>query len=127
MDEREKVRFKRLLSEQFNDNLKSLNDALDKHIQSIIYKKEFNKKAYAKHKENEEFKQKKKDYDKKYYEEHKELLLTQRKQKYHNDNDFKEQMKLKQRNRYLELNKSKNLNPNSSGSVFCSGGSNENI
>ena len=40
---------------------------------------------------------KKKDYDKQYYQEHKETLLKQRKQKYHNDNEFKEQIKLKQK------------------------------
>ena len=39
MDENEKVRFKQILSTQFNDNIKDLNDALIKHIQSITYKK----------------------------------------------------------------------------------------
>ena len=117
MDEKEKQRFKRLLTEKFNDNLKDLNDTIDKYFQSINYKKEFNKKAYNKHKENEEFKQKKKEYDKKYYQEHKEALLNQRKEKYHNDNDFKEQMKLKQRIRYSQLNNLKNRNPTSSGAI----------
>lgn len=117
MDEKEKSRFKHILSEQFHDNLKDLNDALDKHIHSMTCKKEYNRKAYIKHKENEEFKQKKKDYDKKYYQEHKETLLNQRKQKYHNDNEFKEQMKLKQKQRYSQLNKLKILNPTSSGSI----------
>ena len=117
MDEKEKVRFKQILSKEFNDNLKYLNDALDKHIQSITYKKHFNKIMYEKNKENDKFKQKKKEYDKKYYQEHKETLLKNRKEKYHNDNEFKEQMKLKQRNRYSQLNNLKNLNPTSSGSI----------
>jgi len=96
MDDKEKERFKQLLTEQFNDNLKDLNDALDKHIKSITYKKQFNKIMYEKHKQNDEFKQNKTEYDKKYYQEHKEALLNQRKQKYHNDNDFKEKVKLQQ-------------------------------
>ena len=117
MDEKEKARFKQILSKEFNDNLKDLNDALDKHIQSITYKKQFNKIMYEKNKENDEFKQKKNEYDKKYYQEHKDKLLKERKEKYHNDNEFKEQIKLKQRNRYSQLNKLKNLNPTSSGSL----------
>ena len=79
MDENEKIRFKQMLSTQFNDNLKDLNDALIKHIQSITYKKQFNKMMYNKHKENDEFKQKKKEYDKKYYEQNKDTLLSERK------------------------------------------------
>ena len=117
MDEKEKARFKQISSKEFNDNLKDLNDALDKHIQSITYKKQFNKIMYEKNKENDEFKQKKNEYDKKYYQEHKDKLLKERKEKYHNDNEFKEQIKLKQRNRYSQLNKLKSLNLNSSGSV----------
>ena len=61
MDEKEKLRFRRLLSEQFNDNLKDLNDSLDKYIQSITYKKHFNKIMYEKNKNNDEFKQKRKN------------------------------------------------------------------
>ena len=57
----EKLRFKDLLSDKFNGNLKYVNDALDKHLQSINYRKEFNKKAYIKHEENDEFKQKRKN------------------------------------------------------------------
>ena len=53
MDEKEKARFKQILSKEFNDNLKYLNDALDKHIQSITYKKHFNKIMYEKNKEND--------------------------------------------------------------------------
>ena len=106
MDENEKVRFKQILSTQFNDNIKDLNDALIKHIQSITYKKQFNKMMYSKHKENAEFIQKKKEYDMKYYEQNKDILLSKRKIKYDNDNDFKEQIKLKQKTRY-ELNKFK--------------------
>ena len=117
MDEKEKARFGQILSTKYNNNLKDLNDALDKHIQSITYKKQFNKIMYEKNKENDEFKQKKNEYDKKYYQEHKDKLLKERKEKYHNDNEFKEQMKLKQRNRYSQLNKLKNLNPTSSGSL----------
>ena len=37
MDDNEKIRFKQLLSTQFNYNLKDLNEALFKHIQSITY------------------------------------------------------------------------------------------
>ena len=117
MDETEKVRFKQLLSEKFHDNLKDLNDGLDKYIQSITYKKHFNKQMYEKNKNNDEFKEKKKEYDKKYYQEHKETLLKNRKEKYHNDNEFKEQTKLKQRNRYSQLNKLKSFDLNSSGSI----------
>ena len=117
MDEKEKARFKQILSKEFNDNLKDLNDALDKHIQSITYKKQFNKIMYEKNKENDKFKQKRKEYDKTYYQQNKDKLLKERKEKYHNDNEFKEQIKLKQRNRYSQLNKLKNLNPTSSGSL----------
>ena len=117
MDEKEKARLGQILSTKFNNNLKDLNDALDKHIQSIEYKKQFNKKMYIKHKENDEFKQKKKEYDKKYYQQNKDKLLKERKEKYHNDNEFKEQIKLKQKNRYSQLNKLKSLNPTSSGSI----------
>ena len=127
MDEKEKVRFKQLLSEQFHDNLKDLNDALEKHIKSMTYKKQFNKIMYEKHKQNDEFKQKKTDYDKRYYEENKEVLLAQRKQKYHNDNDFKEKVKLQQKNRYSELNNLKSLKPTSSGSISGSVVNGENI
>ena len=79
---------------------------------------------YSKHKENDEFKQTKKEYDMKYYEQNKDILLSKRKNKYDNDNDFKEQIKLKQKTRY-ELNKLKspllkskfNINPPSSLNV----------
>ena len=117
MDENEKARFGQILLTKYNSNLKDLNDALDKHIQSITYKKHFNKKMYIKHKENDEFKQKKKEYDKNYYQQNKDKLLKERKEKYHNDNEFKEQMKLKQKNRYSQLNKLKSLDLNSSGSI----------
>ena len=117
MDEKEKARFGQILSTKYNNNLKDLNDALDKHIQSITYKKQFNKIMYEKNKENDEFKQKKKEYDKKYYQQNKDKLLKERKEKYHNDNEFKEQIKLKQKNRYSQLNKLKSLDFNSSGSI----------
>ena len=42
----------------------------------------------------------------KYYEQNKQILLSKRKNKYDNDNEFKEQQKLKQKKRY-ELNKLK--------------------
>ena len=117
MDEKEKARFGQILSTKFNNNIKDLNDALDKYFQSIEYKKQFNKLMYEKNKENDEFKQKRKEYDKQYYQQNKDKLLKERKEKYHNDNEFKEQMKLKQKNRYSQLNKLKSLNLNSSGSV----------
>ena len=117
MDEKEKARFGQILLTKYNSNLKDLNDALDKHIQSITYKKQFNKIMYEKNKENDEFKQKRKEYDKQYYQQNKDKLLKERKEKYHNDNEFKEQMKLKQKNRYSQLNKLKSLSLNSSGSV----------
>ena len=72
MDEKEKARFGQILSTKFNNNLKDLNDALDKHVQSIEYKKHFNKIMYEKNKNNDKFKEKKKDYDKQYYTEHKQ-------------------------------------------------------
>ena len=117
MDEKEKARFGQILSTKFNNNIKDLNDALDKYFQSIEYKKQFNKLMYEKNKENNEFKQKRKEYDKQYYQQNKDKLLKERKEKYHNDNEFKEQIKLKQRNRYSQLNNLKNLNPTSSGSI----------
>ena len=98
MDENEKIRSKQILSTHFNGNIKDLNDALNKHIELITYKKEFNKMMYMKNKENNEFIQKKKEYDMKYYEQNKDMLLSKRKIKYDNDNDFKEQIKLKQKN-----------------------------
>ena len=79
MDEIEKIRFKQILSTQFNNNIKNLNDALTKHINSISYKKEFNKMMYFKNKENNEFIQKKREYDMKYYEQNKQILLSKRK------------------------------------------------
>ena len=117
MEEKEKARFGQILSTKFNNNIKDLNDALDKYFQSIEYKKQFNKLMYGKNKENDEWKQKKKEYDKQYYQQNKDKLLKERKEKYHNDNEFKEQIKLKQRNRYSQLNNLKNLNPTSSGSI----------
>ena len=117
MDEKEKARFGQILSTKFNNNIKDLNDALDKYFQSIEYKKQINKLMYEKNKENDEFKQKRKEYDKQYYQQNKDKLLKERKEKYHNDNEFKEQIKLKQRNRYSQLNKLKSFNLNSSGSV----------
>ena len=117
MDEKEKARFGQILSTKFNNNIKDLNDALDKYFQSIEYKKQFNKIMYEKNKKNDEFKQKRKEYDKQSYQQNKDKLLKERKEKYHNDNEFKEQIKLKQKNRYSQLNNLKNLKPTSSGSI----------
>ena len=117
MDEKEKARFGQILLTKFNNNIKDLNDVLEKYFQSIEYKKHFNKIMYEKNKENDEWKQKKKEYDKQYYQQNKDKLLKERKEKYHNDNEFKEQIKLKQKNRYSQLNKLKSLK---SGSVFGS-------
>ena len=127
MDGKEKERFRVLLLDQFHDNLKDLNDALDKHIKSITYKKQFSKIMYEKHKQNDEFKQNKTEHDKKHYQEHKDTLLNQRKQKYHNDNEFKEKVKLQQKNRYSQLNNLTSLKPTSSGSISGSVVSSENI
>ena len=117
MDEKEKARFGQILLTKFNNNLKDLNDVLEKYFQSIEYKKQFNKLMYEKNKENDEFKQKRKEYDKQYYQQNKDKLLKERKERYHNDNEFKEQIKLKQKNRYSQLNNLKNLKPTSSGSI----------
>ena len=117
MDNSEKQRFQQLLNNTFNNNLKDLNDALDKHIKNMDNKKEANKIAYVKHKEDTEFKKKKTEYDKQYYQDHKDKLLNERKQKYHNDIEYQTKTKEKQKLRYVGLNKLKNLNDNSSGSV----------
>ena len=113
----EQKEFIDIVNTHFNGNLKDANFALKKYIQSIEYKKHFNKIMYEKNKENDEWKQKKKEYDKQYYQQNKDKLLKERKEKYHNDNEFKEQIKLKQRNRYSQLNNLKSLNPTSSGSI----------
>ena len=107
MDEKVKTQFRELLHSKFNNNLNEVNEALVKHMEIVEKKKEANKSAYQKHKDNDEFKQKKKSYDKQYYNEHKPELLNARKDKYNNDNEYKEQIKLKQKARYLELNKSR--------------------
>ena len=113
----EQKEFIDIVNTHFNGNLKDANFALKKYIQSIEYKKHFNKIMYEKNKENDEWKQKKKEYDKKYYQQNKDKLLKERKEKYHYDNEFKEQMKLKQKNRYSQLNKLKSFDLNSSGSI----------
>ena len=113
----EQKEFIDIVNTHFNGNLKDANFALKKYIQSIEYKKHFNKIMYEKNKKNDEWKQKKKEYDKQYYQQNKDKLLKERKEKYHNDNEFKEQIKLKQRNRYCQLNKLKSFNLNSSGSI----------
>ena len=105
MDNSDKETFRNILQDKYNNNLKAVNDALVKYLEIVERKKEANKSAYQKHKDNEEFKQKKKDYDKQYYDEHKQELLNKRKDKYNNDNEYREQIKLKQKCRYVELNK----------------------
>jgi len=72
MDNSEKKRFQQLLNNTFNNNLKDVNDALDKHITIMNNKKQANETAYVKHKEDTEFKKKKTEYDKRYYQEHKQ-------------------------------------------------------
>ena len=104
MDEGDLEQFKKLLHDEFNNNLKELNQALVKYIELIERKKQENKSAYQRHKDNDDFMKKKKDYDKQYYTEHKQELLSSRKDKYNNDNEYKEQIKLKQKSRY-ERNK----------------------
>ena len=116
MDEKEKTQFRELLHDKFNNNFKELNEALVKYLEIVEKKKGANKSAYQKHKGNDDFKQKKKNYDKQYYNEHKHELLNARKDKYNNDNEYKEQIKLKQKARYLELNKLNSPTPKLSGS-----------
>ena len=58
MNNLEKERFQQLLNNTFNNNLKDVNDALDKHITIMNNKKQANKIAYVKHKEDNEFKKK---------------------------------------------------------------------
>lgn len=105
MGETEKTTFRELLHDIFNNNLKAVDEALWKYLEIVERKKEANKSAYQKHKDNEECKQKNKDYDKQYYNEHKQELLNKRKDKYNNDNAYREQIKLRQKCRYVELNK----------------------
>ena len=100
MDEIEKDRFRTLLKEKFNNELKLVNDTLEKYLEIIKRKQESNKAAYKKQKDDDDFKQKKKTYDKQYYENHKHELLNIRKTKYHTDDDYKEKQKQKQKNIY---------------------------
>ena len=116
MDETEKTQFRNLLHDTFNNNLKAVNEALEKYLEIVEKKKQANKSAYQKNKNNEEFKQKKKTYDKQYYNEHKHELLNARKDKYNNDNEYREQVKLKQKCRYVELNKLRSPTLRSDGS-----------
>ena len=102
IDENEKLRFKQLLSEKFNDNLKGLNDSLDKYIQSKNTEKNLTKKHISNIKKMMNLKKKKKQYDKQYYQEHKDKLLKDRKERYNNDNEFKEHMKLKHKKHYSQ-------------------------
>ena len=57
----EQKEFIDIVNTHFNGNLKDANFALKKYIQSIEYKKHFNKIMYEKNKNNDEFKEKKKN------------------------------------------------------------------
>ena len=109
MNDFEKGRFQKILQNTYNNNLKELNDALEKHTQHIDNKKEANKNAYVKYREDDDFKQKKSQYDKQYYQDNKHRLLQSKKNKYHNDIEYQTKLKEKQKLRYLELNKLKNF------------------
>ena len=79
MNDFEKGRFQKILQNTYNNNLKELNDALEKHTQHIDNKKEANKNAYVKYREDDDFKQKKSQYDKQYYQDNKHRLLQSKK------------------------------------------------
>ena len=100
MNNIEKERFVILLKGKFNNDLKVLNDTLEKYLEIVEKKKEANKNAYRRNKDKDEFKQKKKDYDKQYYNEHKQDLLNARKVKYHSDKEYREQVKQQQKDKY---------------------------
>ena len=93
MEDCDKKHFKNLLHDKFNNNLKAVNEALVKYMELVEKKKEANKNAYRRNKDNDDFKQKKKNYDKQYYNEHKQDLLNARKIKYHSDKEYREQVK----------------------------------
>ena len=103
MDDCDQEQFKNLLHDKYSNNLNRVNEVLVKHIELIERKKRANKSAYQKNKDNEEFMKKKKDYDKQYYTEHKHELLNNRKDKYHNDNEYREQIRQRQKDKYDEL------------------------
>lgn len=60
MDETEQARFRILFKCKFSNDLKAVNDALERHFEIIERKKETNKRAYLKNKENNDFQQKRK-------------------------------------------------------------------
>ena len=100
MDETEKTQFRKLLHEKFNNDVKAVNEALVKYLEIVERKKEANKIAYRRHKDNADFKQKKKEYDKQYYNERKQVLLNARKTTYHSDKEYREQVKQTQKDKY---------------------------
>ena len=59
MNNSEKERFVILLRGKFNNELKVLNDTLEKYLEIVEKKKEANKNAYRRNKDKDEFKQKK--------------------------------------------------------------------
>ncbi len=69
-------------------------------------KKEANKIAYNKHRQDDSFNNKKTEYDKQYYQEHKQSLLKNKKDKYHTDTDYQTRINDRQKQRYLLFNKS---------------------
>ena len=58
MDNSDKETFRNILQDKYNNNLKAVNEVLVKYLEIVEKKKEANKSAYQKHKDNEEFKQK---------------------------------------------------------------------
>ena len=105
MDDNNKEQFRKLLQDNFNNNLKEVNQALVNHLEIVEKKKQANQIAYQRHKDNEEFMKKKKEYHKQYDTVHKQELLSNSKDKYNNDNEYRENIKLKQKSRYVEINK----------------------
>ena len=81
MDDNNKEQFRKLLHDKFNNNLKEVNQALVNHLEIVEKKKQANKIAYQRHKDDEEFMKQMKEYDKQYYTEHKQELLSNRKNK----------------------------------------------
>ena len=60
MEDCDKKHFKNLLHDKFNNNLKAVNEALVKYLDLVEKKKEANKNAYRRNKDNDDFKQKEK-------------------------------------------------------------------
>ena len=60
MDDSDKDTFRNILQDKYNNNLKAVNEALVKYFEIVERKKQANKSAYQKNKDNEEFKKKRK-------------------------------------------------------------------